>query len=264
MPEAPDNVQSSTAGQGLLVMVPLGLRFHPGKASTLVIILLFPFLISLGAWQLDRAQRKLSLHSQMEKNRKAPALRVSTASELAENLTGRSVQMTGQYESPTLLLDNRLRGGRSGYEIITPFKLDDGTHLLVARGWIVADPDRARFPDVALPTQPVTLTGRVGRVPAVGIRLDGSSELEQIAPAMIRVQRIETGRIAHQLGYPLPSGLLYLDPAALNGYDRTWPAPVSDVSKHHAYAVQWFAMAIMLLLLYLKISFQRESSRDGA
>ena len=240
-----------------------GPRFHPGKASTLVTILLFPCLVSLGVWQLERAKQKLALYSQMEINRHAPMLQISTARELAVPLLfGRSMQMSGRYQAPNLLLDNRMRGGRAGYEIITPFKLNDGTHLLVARGWIVADLDRARLPGVDLPTQPVTLAGRLDKVPVVGIRLGKSSEIEAMDPVLLRIQRVETDKVAKKLGYPLPAGLFYLDAAAPHGYDRTWPVPSSDVSKHHAYAVQWFAMAVVLVLLYLKINLQRGSTRD--
>ena len=239
-----------------------GPRFHPGKASTLVTILLFPCLVSLGLWQLDRAKQKLALYSHTEINRHAPMLQISTARELAiPRLLGRSVQASGRYQAPNFLLDNRMRGGRAGYEIITPFKLNDGTHLLVARGWIVADLDRARLPGVDLPTQPVTLAGRLDKVPVVGIRLGKSSEIEAMDPVLLRIQRVETDKVAKKLGYPLPAGLVYLDAAAPYGYDRTWPVPSSDVSKHQAYAVQWFAMAVVLVLLYLKINLQHGSTR---
>ncbi len=231
-----------------------GLRFRPGKASTWVTILLFPSLISLGMWQLERAEQKLARYAQTMTQRDVPPLQLSTARDLVASLLGRSVRATGHYQAPNLLLDNRFRAGRTGYEIITPFKLSDGTQVLVARGWVAAEADRADLPRVTVPTVSVTLFGRVGQVPPVGIRLGGSSEIEELTKSLLRIQRLEPARIAQKLGYPLPADLIYLDPTAPNGYDRDWPAPSRDVSKHQAYAVQWFALAAMLVVLYVKIN----------
>jgi surfeit locus 1 family protein len=239
-----------------------GLRFRPGRASTWVTILLFPCLISLGMWQLDRAQQKLALYTQAIAQRDAPALQLSTARDLGVPMLGRSVRATGQYQAPNILLDNRIREGRTGYEIITPFKLTDGTQVLVARGWVVAEADRARLPLVSMPTETATMVGRFGPVPPVGIRLGGSSEIEELAQSLLRIQRLDTALVAQKLGYPLPAGLIYLDPLAPNGYDRRWPAPSSDVSKHHAYAVQWFALAVVLVVLYVKINFRPGYPRE--
>lgn len=212
-------------------------------------------------WQLDRAQQKLALHMQAMAQRDTPVLQLSTARDLGVATRGRSVRATGRYLAPNLLLDNRIRGGRTGYEVITPFKLSDGTQVLVARGWVVADADRTRLPLVILPDT-ATLFGRFGQVPPVGIRLGGSSEIEQLTTSLLRIQRLDTALVAQKLGYALPAGLIYLDPSAPNGYDRHWPAPSSDVSKHHAYAVQWFALAVVLVALYVKINLSPGYPRE--
>jgi surfeit locus 1 family protein len=48
----------------------------------------------------------------------------------------------------------------------------------------------------------------------------------------------------------LPPGQAMPDPSTLPLL-RDWPAPASDVGKHHAYAAQWFAMAALITGLYV-------------
>src|SRR3954466_4935538 len=75
--------------------------------------------IALGNWQTRRAEEKRAIAAQLEKKR------VSVAGEFVPRYT--------------VLLDNKLRRGRPGYEVITPMKLGDSrVHVLVNRGWVQA------------------------------------------------------------------------------------------------------------------------------
>ena len=38
---------------------------------------------------------------------------------------------------------------------------------------------------------------------------------------------------------------------------REWPIVVMTPTRHYAYAVQWFAMAFVLLVIYLMLSFKK-------
>jgi len=235
-------------------------RFRPGKSSTLLTILLFPALISLGFWQLDRGAQKQRLAAQLAVNQKAPGFSLESATALNDpQQRGRTARAHGAYLQPSLLLDNRIRHGRSGYEILTPFRLRDGTRMLVARGWIAADPDRAKVPTVETPHDLDEIHGRLGKAPVSGIHLGGDASVEAVGPGLVRVQRLEAEVIARILGTAVPADVFYLDPGAPNGYDRDWPQVGDDIGKHQAYAVQWFAMAGVLLLLYLKINLQGTS-----
>src|SRR5687768_2143218 len=82
--------------------------------------------IALGNWQSGRAEEKRT------------AARVER------------VVVRGQFlHQHTLLLDNRLRQGRPGYEVLTPLALEDGrTHVLVNRGWVAAGASRDTPPAV--------------------------------------------------------------------------------------------------------------------
>ena len=58
---------------------------------------------------------------------------------------------SGQYEpGHQFLLDNMSHGGRAGYQVLTPFRLEDGRLLLVNRGWLpLPDERRERLPDLS-------------------------------------------------------------------------------------------------------------------
>ncbi|MGD9600210.1 MAG: SURF1 family protein [Gammaproteobacteria bacterium] len=236
-------------------------RFRPGLASTALTILLFPFLVSLGVWQLGRAADKEALAAILRANHDAPTLRMTGNAPLREAmLRGRAARAEGRYIAPTLLLDNRARRGRNGYEVLTPYQLPDGSRMLVARGWVPADPDRTHAPGVETPSDPRNLQGRLGKAPVTGIRLGNPPPPERLADDLVRVQSLAPDTVEAALGFAVPPEIFYLDPALPNGYDRDWPAPASDIGKHHAYAVQWFAMAGVLLILYVRINLRRDPS----
>jgi surfeit locus 1 family protein len=239
-----------------------GQRFQPGLASTVVLILLFPILCRLGLWQLDRATEKRALNETRQSQWSAPPLELSDTVVRHEGiLPGRAVVARGRYRGPIILLDNRPRDGRTGYDVFSPLELDEGGLVMVARGWVPAAPDRSRVPDITVPDSPLIVRGRWGTPPSSGIRLDNDpTPPEHLAAGVSRIDRLEPGTLAQVLDQTVPAGVIYLDPGEENGYDRRWPVPTADVSKHQAYATQWFAMAFVLLLLYLKINFRPKAS----
>ncbi len=232
-------------------------RFRPGLASSCVTILLFPALISLGLWQLDRAQQKRALFERYQLNRAAPAATWDGGALTAGLQSGRAITATGHYLQPTFLLDNRFREGQAGYEILSPFEVAGGRHLMVARGWIAMGADRSRIPEIRLSSEQVTLQGRLGNPPVSGIRLGQSDAVERLSATVFRAQRAEPEIFSKALGFGVPATLLYLNPDAASAYDRHWPVPAGEMSRHQAYAVQWFVMSAVLLLLYIKINVRR-------
>src|ERR1700740_2427469 len=97
-----------------------GYSFRPRLWALALGIALCAAGIALGRWQSGRADAKrAAAHS---------AQRIVVHGEF---LPERSV-----------LLDNKLRHGRAGYEVVTPLRLAEGIHVLVNRGWIEASPRR--------------------------------------------------------------------------------------------------------------------------
>src|SRR5690606_3965856 len=72
------------------------------------------------------------------------------------------VRLVGEYlADQQLLARNRPHGGTSAFEVLVPFRTDDGRVLLVDRGWV--PPGEGDAPDAvpAAPSGEVTVIGRM-------------------------------------------------------------------------------------------------------
>ena len=76
------------------------------------------------------------------------------------------------------MLDNRIQGGRFGYEVVSLLALSSGEGVvLVNRGWIPGDPARLEMPDIPEVAGSVSLTGHVYVEPGKPYLL-GAQQLE--------------------------------------------------------------------------------------
>jgi len=216
-------------------------------------VLLVAVLVRLGFWQLDRAQQKRFLYAQYSAVAHASALPVGTtpSAELTAQLW-RPVTVTGQFLEKSLLLDNRVRDGIVGYEVLSPFQLVDGRVVLVDRGWLKAPDLRSDWPTVVVPLTAATLGGRLAPSPSTGIHLSNAVLIEPGPSGIWRTQSIDFPALSEALSVKLEPFIVLLDEGIESGYDRHWTLPVADDGKHQAYAVQWFTMAacVPLLLAY--------------
>ena len=49
------------------------------------------------------------------------------------------------------------------------------------------------------------------------------------------------------------------DPADPNGFLRSWPKEMPKEGMHIGYAIQWFAFAVISLMLWLRLSLVRRT-----
>jgi surfeit locus 1 family protein len=213
--------------------------------------LLLPLLLSLGFWQLQRAQEKLELQEQYSARQNEAPVSLEQLSP-DDDLQYRQVELTGRYDNAhNFLLDNRIHQGRAGYDLITPFITEAQRVVLVNRGWLAQGPTRAQLPPVAAIEGDVTVRGSV-YVP-VGMPLVlGSITPDEGWPQVI--QTLEPGAAGVAAGHGAADVFPYsvrLAEGAPGVLVRDWPVISMTPERHHGYAVQWFAMAAMLLGLYL-------------
>lgn len=228
-------------------------RFRPGIPATLFTAFFLPLLLALGAWQLDRGADKQALFDDFAAGGATVALD-GTSRGLETLRRYAPVRATGRYLAERqFLLDNMVEGGTAGYRVLTPLVLGEGRAVLVDRGWVPRDFAAAGPPPVAVDGTVRTVTGKLDSLPRPGLDLD-----TEIAPGWPKVVQFPSlDELSDMSGLELVPGLLLLDAAEPDGYRRDWRPSDFGPERHLGYAVQWFALAATLVILYLAWSFRK-------
>ncbi|OED41505.1 hypothetical protein ACH42_13830 [Endozoicomonas sp. (ex Bugula neritina AB1)] len=216
------------------------------KLSLLVFSLL-PILVGLAIWQLSRYQDKKELEQVYENRRQLPPVTLSKLAEYQDPLY-LPVEVTGKFD-PTryFLLDNQVWQGRAGYELIMPFKTDDDRWLLVDRGWIPMI-HRDTWPKVNTEKSTQTIKGLVYRTFGKPFLLSEDIWGEGWPK---RIQAIDFQRMKNALNLSMGDFTLVLDPGQPT-VNQVRPLILNMKSDRHlGYAFQWFAMALVLMSLYV-------------
>jgi len=207
---------------------------------------------AMGLWQLGRAQQKLDLLASQELAARLPALGNAELPPQAEGeAVRRSVVLRGRWLAEhQLWLDNRAHDRRNGTLLLTPLALEGRSEVIwVQRGW------QERAPGLhAVPPWPATPDGQVQvqgqlRTQASQVKAFGA---ESGGPLR---QNLDLPASATQLGSPVLPWVLWQTGPACAPLRCDWPAPDSGVHKHWGYAAQWFALAALILGLYVWFQF---------
>jgi cytochrome oxidase assembly protein ShyY1 len=150
--------------------------------------------------------------------------------------------VTGTYDGThELLLRDQPRGDRVGLDVLTPLHLDDGTDVVVDRGWVPSETagDHA-------PAGRVTVHGIVRATRPLSaqdsVRLIGDRE---------SLPRVDLARIGATLPAHLRNAWIEAqsqtppDPAP--GAPRLPTPPPPDPVNHLEYAIEWFLLALIPL-----------------
>jgi surfeit locus 1 family protein len=206
--------------------------------------------IALGNWQAGRAEEKRRLGAQLEQALRAPPLQIGSAMVEPEALALKHVTARGRFVAEhTVFLDNKLRRGRPGYEILTPLRLN-GVHVLVNRGWIQAARTRDALPGVPTPAGEVVVDG------LALARLPHAFELGAPAAGPVR-QNLDLQGYAAQTRLVLQPVIIEQHNAAPDGLLREWPRPDAGIEKHESYSLQWYSLAGLAVILFVVLSFRR-------
>ena len=208
-----------------------------------------PLLIALGLWQLSRGYEKEALLQQLAARAEQPPEDiVGVLRQGVERADGRRVVVRGQALSHRwLLLDNRFRGGRVGYEWILPVRLHEPVIVLVNMGWSAAVSGRKiPSPPVQVPEQ-VVLRGTVYAFDP-GLTL-GEELVEAGWPK--RVQVLDPVLLQPWFEEPLITFSVHVQADSHWPLQTGWQRVVLPPWRHWGYAVQWFVMALAWTLLSL-------------
>ncbi|MEU7136956.1 SURF1 family protein [Streptomyces sp. NPDC046261] len=233
--------------------------------TTLVGLALIPVMIKLGFWQLHRHEHRVARNDQISRSLSATPVPVteltSPGRAVARDDVWRPVTASGTYDRQGEVVV-RMRtdaDGNQGYFVLTPLVLADGRAVLVNRGWVPADGDLTRYPDVpAAPAGQVTVTGRLKADETTG---SGIKNTAGLPPRQVML--INSEQRAAQLHRPLLGGYVELTGPTGKDQPRTVGAPDhSSIGPHMAYAVQWWLFAAFVPVGW--VILVRRERRDRA
>ena len=221
---------------------PLWLLLHVVVVATIVL------MINLGFWQLSRYQERTAFNKVVTQRIASPVVPITellidlrTKGETPTSLEWRTVQVVGEYlDDKTVVVVNRSQGGFSGKDPLTPLVLDNGTLVLINRGFL------------PLATQ-VAIAPR-GRVELIGrVRISETRRHGRLSDPVSGILRevinIDLDRLSKQM--PTPLAPIYVEMFASKPEDSILlsqiASPVLSSGSHLSYTVQWFMFSIFVV-----------------
>ena len=223
------------------------------KSKILIFAIIFvPITISLGMWQIERANEKKLIIANYDK------LLVSAPIALQKNQmlnNWQPIETTGTYEDTIVYEDNAINNGKAGFKVYHLFRNDDGTFIFIHRGFIERNLIKNNLPEVEIPTEKKSIYGTT-------LFKQNNTFVKNIEESDSRIiQEFNASLLIDK--YPMLKDK-YLHPFLFNldirDVDKYQPIekPVNmTASKHIGYAIQWFGLCAALIILTI-YAFRRK------
>ena len=232
----------------------------PGWGVALVALGLAVF-VSLGYWQLGRAREKQALFDAFMQGSQDTV--DATGLGFDELARYQHIRLRGAYDATRqILLDNMPSvTGRPGYRVLTPFERADGRGwVLVDRGWVPLGATREELPDVTVSVREREVSGILDVLPIPGVRVGPAA-----APGSAGWPRVllfpTEADVESALGVDVEPRIVLLDAGAPEGFERKWrPALGFGPERHLGYAIQWFAFALVAMVIFVAVNLRRVSA----
>ena len=215
------------------------------KSKILIFAIIFvPITISLGIWQIERANEKKLIIANYDK------LLVSAPIALQKNQmlnNWQPIETTGTYEDIIVYEDNAINNGKAGFKVYHLFRNDDGTFIFIHRGFIERNLIKNNLPEVDIPTQKKSIFGTT-------LFKQNNTFVKNIEESDSRIiQEFNASLLIDK--YPMLKDkylhpfLFNLDIRDVNKYQPIEKPVNMTASKHIGYAIQWFGLCAALIIL---------------
>lgn len=220
--------------------------FSPRWLGLLAFVVLFGALtFRLGLWQWHKLEHRIDRNAVVKQHYKADPRPLDDVVARGEEVDGRTqewtnVVVTGTYDpSAAASVKFTTRDGAPGVDVVVPLVLDDGTAVLVDRGWMQSD-NTGQAPE--LPDPPT------GEVTVVGwLRPNNGAGGQAVRVHDGQIRAISSDGFDESVDYPLRDGYLNLrteTPEAGTELQRE-PDPDLGQGPHFFYALQWWFFGLL-------------------
>ena len=234
-----------------------------------IVVMLIILMINLALWQLRRLDERRAFNRQVESRTSATAqpydqvVPPGTAVDAARPHEWQTVTVTGTFDpSAQVLIRNRTLDGAPGYHVVTPLRRDDGTAVLVVRGWVPLTSANSTAPDVPPPLSgPVTVEGRLRPTQNPG----ALASRDPANGTLTTMARIDIPRIQQQTPYPVAPAYVEMSsstPAPTTALPALVPLPELDDGPHLGYAVQWCIFSVCAVIGWFLIVRKTAKAND--
>lgn len=223
----------------------------------LINVLVLALLLGLSFWQWQRAAEKTQTLARIADWQQQGAVDLARLSTInATSRDGVQLDFMGRWLSPMVwLVDNKIVNGRIGYDVLIAVEDTSGSAnasaLLVNLGWVAAPVQRDLLPAVNIPAE-LRVQG-VFRTRIKGVLLGTNIENKGVWP--MRIQQVDVESLSAYVKQPLVAGLTYQEknsPFLLH-----YRPVILPPERHKAYALQWFLLAVAVVVIALIASARK-------
>ena len=211
-------------------------------------------LISLGFWQLDRADEKRAIEDQIA-SANSGDVEFVTSVEFLKDKEYYHVRLQGSYiGDKQFIYDNQIVDQISGYYVLTPFILKGASKaVLINRGFIPWSGRRDKLANVDIGEKLTEVKVQIS-IPIKRMELK-VSETTGDFPVLIQALNLDEMSTIASLDFASVIGLL--NPESENGFVRQWEPYTGSIERHIGYAIQWFLMAFVLAFIGIRLAIKQ-------
>lgn len=230
-------------------------EFRPRLWTGIAAIAGIALTLVLAQWQLGRAQYKEDLQRRYEVLGRQSPVHVGGQMIKPDDVLLRRVEVRGEFEPKfSVFVDNRVHGHRPGYYVATPLHVAGSQlYVLVNRGWVASPGDRS-LPVISTPA---------GEQLVQGVAVGWSERYLELSTKVAEGnvwQNLVFERYRQATGLELQPFVIQQDSATDDGLVREWSRPDLGRNTHLAYAFQWYALSLAILIYYLVTHVKRNTA----
>lgn len=227
-------------------------RLNITFTSLIVTAIAIGILISLGMWQLQRAETKTIRLASLQSKQAQGFLELADISRF-DDPRDLKVQVAGRLQSERVFLwDNRIVSGKVGYEVIVPLKTLKQI-VLVNLGWVQGTGYRDQLPNISIPD----LNDFQGVIWEPQDNKFINSEILTTEKWPVVIQEVDIQKIGLFLDESPAPFVVALELPSSTGFVNNHKPVVMPPEKHIAYAVQWFGLAIVCFVIFVVASIRK-------